>query len=282
MILFPKYIQIETTILCNGNCVFCPQNELTRRPVYMEERVWKKIIDESSGRGVIYRPFLVNEPYIDHRLGEIIRCIRQDKTAKIELNSNGHFVSRELVTETLEAGIDWMRFSVDGFSEETYKKSGRGINYYKVVDDVHFFIKERDRLKSSCFVEVRMIGLDDNKHEQKNFLDYWNEYADKATITALYNWPWMGQTEPFRAPCPKIKQEMFFVVDGRATLCCWDFQERGVIGDINSQTVEEIWLGAVNQQYRSMLSEGRRDEIVLCSRCDAYKTYDFSQWTGYV
>ncbi|KPK93651.1 hypothetical protein AMJ80_05835 [bacterium SM23_31] len=281
MISFPGKIQIETTILCNGKCTFCPQNELTRGPNYMEEYVWKKIIDESKGRGVIYRPFLVNEPFLDNRLGEIIRHIRKDDTAKVELNSNGRFIKRSLVTEVLEAGVDWIRFSIDGFSAETYKLSGRGINYEKVVDDVHYFIGERNRLKSNCFIEIRMIDMDTNKHEQEDFLNYWNKYAGRVTITDLYTWPWTGQKEPFRAPCPKIVNEMFFIVDGRAVLCCWDFHERGVVGDIKEHTVEEIWLGETNRKYRSLLNEGKRDEIYLCSRCDAYKRYDFSDWNGY-
>ena len=90
-----------------------------------------------------------------------------------------------------------------------------------------------------------------------------------------------GRPNRFRAPCPKIVDEMFFIVDGRAVLCCWDFQERGVIGDINDQTVKEIWRGAQIQNYKQLLNEGKRDQIELCSRCDAYKNYDFSNWKGY-
>lgn len=281
MILFPKKIQIETTMLCNSQCTFCPQDELTRGPDYMEESVWKKIVDDSRGRNVMYRPFLINEPFVDKRLGSIIRYIREDNTATVELNSNGKYASRNLVTEVLEAGVDWIRFSIDGFSAETYKMSGRGANYKKVVDDVHFFIDERNKLKSKCFIEIRMIGMDMNKHEHEDFVNYWGKYADKAAITELYNWPWTGQKEPARVPCLKIVDEMFFVVDGRAALCCWDFQERGIVGDIKEQTVEEIWLGAVNQNYRNLLREGNRDDIELCSRCDAYKDHDFSDWEGY-
>ncbi len=281
MISFPKIIQIETTMLCNSECTFCPQNELTRGPHYMEEHVWKKIVDESAGKGVLYRPFLVNEPFVDRRLPEIIRYIRNDKSAFVELNSNGRFVNRDMIREVLEAGIDWIRFSIDGFSPETYKLSGRGMNYEKVIEDVHFFINERNKQKNKCFIETRMIDMDFNKHEQEKFVDYWSEYADKASITELYTWPWMGQTESFRAPCPKIVDEMFFIVDGRAVLCCWDFQERGVIGDINDQTVKEIWRGAQIQNYKQLLNEGKRDQIELCSRCDAYKNYDFSNWKGY-
>lgn len=278
---FPKYIQIETSIVCNSNCVFCPHKEMDRGPDYMEERLWKKIIDESRNRGIIYRPFMINEPFVDLRLPEILRYIKTDETAKVEFNSNGNFHSKFDVAAALEAGIDWIRFSIDGFTEETFKKSGRGGKFSKIVSNVLSFIEERNRQKSSCHVEVRMIDLEITKDEQEQFVSFWKQYADEATITQLYDWPWSGQSSCFRAPCPKIKDEMFFMVDGRSVLCCWDAFGRGVTGDINKQTVEEIWLGNLNQRYRDLLNNGERDKIHLCSKCDAFKKYDFSNWKGY-
>ena len=83
MVSFPKYIQIETSIVCNSNCVFCPHKEMERGPDYMEERIWKKIIDESRGRDIIDRPFMINEPTVDLRIPEVVRYIKQDNTAKV-------------------------------------------------------------------------------------------------------------------------------------------------------------------------------------------------------
>jgi len=88
----PTFIQIETTLACNAECPFCSHATLTRRPRRMEDWLWKKIIDETRGLGVTYRPFLINEPLADHRLGEIMRYIRRDDTARIELNSNGELM----------------------------------------------------------------------------------------------------------------------------------------------------------------------------------------------
>jgi len=281
MISFPKYIQIETSIVCNSNCVFCPHKEMERGPDYMEERIWKKIIDESRGRGIIYRPFMINEPFVDLRIPDVIRYIKKDSTAKVEFNSNGNFHPKFDVSSALKAGIDWIRFSIDGFTEDTFKKTGRGGKFDRIVSNVLAFIDERNRQGSSCHVEVRMIDLDITRNEQQDFLSFWRQHADEATITQLYDWPWSGQTDCHRAPCPKIKNEMFFMVDGRAVLCCWDAFGRGIIGDINNRTVEEIWLGNPNQQFRQLLDKGERDKILLCSRCDAFKKFDFSNWSGY-
>ena len=281
MILFPKIIQIETTILCNSHCVFCPHNEMDRGPKVMEEWVWKKIIDESRGRGITYRPFMINEPFVDPMLPEIIGYIKQDSTAKVEFNSNGHFSAKTDIRALIAAGIDYVRFSIDGFTEETFKESGRGGKFEKIVSNIHDFINERNRQKSNCKIEVRMIDLECNKHEQKSYVEYWSKYADAATVTELYEWPWSGQTEPYRMPCPKVKYEMFFMVDGQATICCWDAFGKSLIGDVKLNTVEEIWIGETNQQYREFLNKGEREKIVLCSRCDAYKKFDFSNWMGY-
>jgi len=281
MVLFPKIIQIETSIVCNGKCVFCPHKEMERGPDYMEDRLWKKIIDESRGKGIIYRPFLINEPFIDYRMPQIIKYIKQDETAKIEFNSNGHFTPKTDIKALLEGGIDWVRFSVDGFTQDTYTRSGRGGKLENVVANILKFIDERNRQNSKCFIEVRMIDIDVNKHEQQEFVEFWSKYADKATITQLYDWPWSGQTEAFPAPCPKIYEEMYFYVDGKAVLCCWDAYGRGIVGDANVNTVEQIWLGETNQKYRQLLNNGERNKIDLCSRCDAFKNYNFDNWKGY-
>ena len=281
MISFPKYIQIETSVVCNSNCVFCPHKEMERGPDYMEEWVWRKIIDESRGKGVIYRPFMINEPFVDLRMPEVIRHIRKDGTAKIEFNSNGNFHPKFDVAEALKLGIDWVRFSVDGTTEEIFKKSGRGGSFKRIVSNILGFIEERNRQNSRCHVEVRMIDLEITRAEQQDFVNFWRNHADEATITQLYTWPWSGLTEPFNAPCPKIKSEMFFMVDGRAVLCCWDAFGRGVVGDVKTQTIGEIWLGNPNQAYRALLDKGERSKIHLCSKCDAFQGYDFSTWTGY-
>lgn len=281
MILFPEKIQIETTVICPSKCNFCPNKEMKRSPVYMQDQVWKKIIDETRGRGIIYRPFLINEPFMDERMPEIIRYIKQDKTAKVEFNSNGNLRDTIKIKDLMGAGIDWLRFSIDAFSQDAFAKTGRSGDIEKIKRNVIKFIEEKARLKSDCVIEVRMIDMESTKHEQKDFIEFWGQYADKVTFTSSYTWPWSGQTEPYFAPCPKIRKEMFFMTNGNAVLCCWDAFGRSVIGNIQNNTVEEIWLGETNQRYREYLDKGERDKIKLCSRCNAFSKYDFSNWEGY-
>lgn len=271
----PKYIQIETTIACNAACPFCSHSTLTRTPRRMPDDLWKKIIDETREMGITYRPFMINEPLSDMRLGEIMRYIRKDTSARIEINTNGELMKESRAREILDASIDVVRFSVDGFSAETFDKSRVGLDYDLTVERTYDFIQLAKEIGGAAQIEVRMINMDYNKHEQQPFVDFWTRAGATAIVTDLYLWPWEPDVKPVQLPCKKVLNEMFFYVNGKATLCCWDSHERGVVGDATSEHVMDIWNGAVNSHYRALLAEGRRQEILLCSKCEAYKGHHF-------
>jgi hypothetical protein len=271
----PEFIQIETNIACNAACPFCTHNEIVRDAKRMSDEIWQKIIDETRNLGITYRPFLVNEPLTDKRLGRIMRYIRRDDTAKIELNTNGELMTQDIALEILDAHIDAIRFSIDGFSEESFSKSRVGLDYRKTVDRTLRFIDLAREHGGAGRIEVRMIDTDHTRGEIEDFKRFWQNAGATVTITSLYNWPWEPGVSMVPLPCIKILREMFFCADGKATLCCWDTKERAVIGDVTHEHTLDIWNGELNRRYRALLAKGMRDQILLCSRCDAYKDYPF-------
>jgi len=279
----PKYIQLETVTKCNAKCPFCPQNEIVRDPARMPEATWRKVVDDTRGWGVTYRPFLTNEPFVDKRMPEITRYIKEnDPTAKVEFNTNGELMTGDLGRALLEAGVDIMRFSIDGFSPATYEPSRVGIDYGKVLERTTAFLEmwDREGYRDKVFTELRMIEVPENRHEIEDYKAYWAPKCSEVLITQLYQWPWTGQkpSDVVMKPCLKILDEMFFYTDGNATVCCWDVHEKAVIGNVNEQSVMEIWKSHAAACLRDLLDDGRRDLIHLCSRCNAYQDYDFSRF----
>jgi cyclic pyranopterin phosphate synthase len=279
----PRYIQLETVTKCNAKCPFCPQNEIVRDPARMPEATWKKIVDDTRGWGLIYRPFLTNEPFVDKRQPEIVRYIKQnDPTAKVEFNTNGELMTEKLAVELLEAGVDIMRFSIDGFSPATYEPSRVGIKYETVLERTTRFLELWDEggFRDKVFTEVRMIEVPENRHEIEAYRDYWGPRCSEVLVTQMYQWPWTGQKpeDVVLKPCLKVLDELFFYTDGNATICCWDVHEKAVIGNVLEQTVQEIWESYAASCLRAVLNDGRRDLIHLCSRCNAYQDYDFSRF----
>ena len=271
----PRYIQLETILGCDADCPFCPQKKIDRKPVIMPDSIWKKIVEDTRGLGITYRPFLQNEALLDKRLPQIVAYIKEDQTARAEINTNGSLLDERRSTLLIEAGIDLVRFSIDAFSPETFAMCRVGLDYQTVVDNINRFITLAGRQHGRVVTEVRMIDMDANKHEQQDFIDYWSERADRALIVPLYHWPWDDGVEMVRKPCVKMREEMFFYSDGRAVLCCWDIAGRAVIGDVTKERVLDIWNGAVRRQCAEYLAHGEREKIPLCSRCDAYRDRHF-------
>lgn len=271
----PQAIQIETNLACNAECPFCPYAHMERGPKFMEDWVWRKIVADTRGLGITYRPFLINEPLSEKRLPEIIRTMKQDATCRVEINTNAGLLNDKRARELLDAGIDLVRFSVDGFSKETYGPARPGVDYDAVVRNVSHFLNLRSQGGYTCTTEMRMIDMPENRHEQAAYLEYWTPRVDEVLVVPLYRWPWEGQEKPVMKPCLKILDEMFFYTDGTAPLCCWDSAGRGIVGDVKRESVLDIWNGPVMKAMRALLDRGRRDLIHLCSRCDAYAEVQF-------
>ncbi len=279
----PRFIQLETVTKCNAKCPFCPQNEIVRDPARMPDETWRKIVDDTRGWGVTYRPFLTNEPFVDKRMPEITRYIKEnDPTARVEFNTNGELMTAQLGRELLAAGVDIIRFSVDGFSPETYEPSRVGIDYDKVLERTTAFLElwDREGYRDKVFTELRMIEVPENRHEIEAYQAYWGPRCTEVLITEMYQWPWTGQKpeDVVLKPCLKVLDEMFFYTDGNATLCCWDVHEKAVVGNVTRQSVAEIWDSHAAACLRDLLDDGRRDLIHLCSRCNAYAGYDFDRF----
>ncbi len=280
----PRYIQLETVTKCNAACPFCPQNELDRGVPKMPDATWRAVVDQTRGWGVTYRPFLTNEPLVDVRQPEITAYIKQhDPTAKVEYNSNGELLTEKTGRALLAAGVDILRFSIDGLSRATYEPSRVGVSFDRVYERVPRFLeiwRAEGHEARGVFTEVRMIEMPENRHEIAAYKEFWGPRCSEVVITQLYQWPWTGQTaaDVVRKPCLKILDELFVYANGNVTICCWDVHERAVIGNVHEQTIAEIWTGHAANHLRALLDDGRRDLIHLCSRCNAYKDYDFARF----
>lgn len=279
VITLPRFIQIETSIFCNASCPFCPTDNHTREPKLMLEEIFRKIVDETRGNGICYRPFLQNEPLTDRRLPDLIRYIKEnDDTARVEINSNGELMTEEMGKRMIDSGIDLIRFSVDGMNEDTVNIARPGVSWEKLRERLVRFAELNRGAGSPITLEIRMIDMDINRDQQQEFVSFWSKLGYDAKVVPLYTWPWDGQIAPVLKPCLKIREEMFFNTAGDAVLCCWDHKFMCVLGNAAERTVQDIWLGEPNRSYRRWLDGGRRDKIKLCSKCNAYKDHDFGDF----
>lgn len=280
---FPPIVHLESSIICNASCIFCPTSKIMRsqpRPIYMADTLWKKIIDQFPANKVErMSPFLNGEPFVDPNLYDVMRyCKTKSPSTVISLYTNGMFATKDKVLKAIDAGLGYVHFSLGGYSPTTWESIQRGINACNVVDNVVDFIsyvKDYPQVKYA----IAMTMTKENEHELEQFKFFWKGFGvedvegnwvtnrDQAEFVAgKYNTSLNRKSD---APCLSVLfNHLYVLTNGDVVFCCEDAFGVVVVGNLVHQTVEEVWHGEKLNYIRRIHLEKRKNEIKgLCDTC---------------
>ena len=240
---FPIFNQIliETRTDCNRKCSFCPQSITERNLQVMDEGLFKKIIDELadldwSGRIAL---MVTNEPLLDDRLVDFIKYTRR-KSGKfyIDVNTNGNLLNVNKLDELFKAGLD-------------------SIN----IDDYR-----RDRDKYPTKLSKNIQKIEDNFVNNPKVNIFYRHYFED-----LSNRGGSMDSGPVDNPqkhtfCSDPFVRMVISPSGDVVLCCMDYFYKEKFGNVNKQSMQEIWNSKRFKDVRTSLVN--KDRKGLCAQCD--------------
>lgn len=243
--LFNK-LEIETMNRCNGRCAFCPVHYAADpRPFcQMKESLFLRILKqlaELSYTGALGL-FSNNEPLLDRRLPYFAQLARKAlPDAFLYIYTNG-----SLLTETnlpgLLQNLDWIH--VDCYTDQP------------------ILSPQMEHLRKMC--QKWNVPSEKISFHLRNR----NELLTTRAGTA----PNRTQAVTVKSLCPLPFSQMIVRPDGKVSQCCNDALGRTDYGDLNTQTLEEIWFGEpLESLRRDMLSKGRKASP-LCYDCDTIFT----------
>ena len=172
-----------------------------------------------------------------------------------------------------------LNITIDGATAETAQAVRVGLDTARIEDNIHRLLALRKaRGLRHPKVRVGMVLIEQNRHEAAPFLAKWQGVADYvgcggfSTRLGSRNF---SEGEPSASaekhPCVLPFRELNIWSDGKAVLCCEDWNEENVVGDLNTQTLEEIWRGTAMRHARRLHALLRGEEIPICSRCNAWR-----------
>ena len=86
-------------------------------------------------------------------------------------------------------------------------------------------------------------------------------------------------------PCYLPFYKMMIDSNGDVIICSNDWGRRGVIGNVLTHTIQELWLGDKIENYRNELQNGNRKNCDPCKYCDinglAFGEDSFHAWQMY-
>jgi len=282
--IFPRYLSIQTTSFCNANCIFCPNHEVKDlfSNKVMEEVLFKKIIDECKTHRGIERIilYLNNEPLTDPCIVERINYAKEKiPWASVHILTNGSLLDEKLQDKLIESSLDWIGISMHGIKKESIE-FGMGLDHGTVFPRVLNFIqKARKKRDPDNFIMVTFL-----KHkymaakESQEAVEFWKGQGInrvsffEAPISRAGNVSSMAKTHNSRiSGCKSIwANEMIHIVEnGDVILCCMDWRREVILGNLNDQSIHEVW----NSQKYGKIREKRdgktcSEENFICKRCE--------------
>ena len=270
---FPPTVRIESTNMCNADCVTCPREEMTRKPGTMEMDLYEKIIRECS-RYKIRCLHLHNfgEPLLDKLLSERIRIAKKAGLKRVKIISNGSLLTEEKTRELIESGLDELKISIDGHSPETFEKIRKKLKYADVVENIRQFIKIRDGQGSATpRLTLNFVRSKDNQSEEKAFIQYWRGKVDSISIDKVHNWG-IQYLNPLkksviRKPCLRVWNTFTVLWNGDVALCCLDYDGKVILGNLEQESFQDIWQGEKLRRIRQYHIQADLSQIPICENC---------------
>lgn len=276
-------LQIETTSVCNADCVFCPYTKMNETPGSRLKRLmpmdlYKKIIDEAATISRVTHLTItgLGETLLDRHLEERI-AYAKDKFrpgTMIDVYTNGSYLTLERGLRLVDAGVEVIYVSLNAVTAEKRKAVMRIDDFDKVVANTHALIDELKARDSKTRVVVKAVVSKDlmEAGDTDLFLKEWGGPWDRGGNAYLHQeGNWAGVQWDMRVkmnkPCGRALDEFMVLSDGRVSACCFDGFGTKILGDLNTQSMREVYAGSVALEFRQLHNDGRRQEIPICFNC---------------
>ena len=279
---FPRRILFEMTSRCNFLCRMCPQQNLRRPRMDMAGELYRRVIDEIDTHGIegiwLYH---LGESLLHPEFRENLKHISAKKNlGVIWMSTNGRYFDELNMRTVLASNIDYVNFSAHATTEATYDTVAPPGNFKFVQKNLQRFyeMKGMETLPKKPFLHCQMIEQETTRHEVDAFIGLHYKKADIVSVNMLeyVNMPnnAYGLRQRERKPlthCIRVsRNDCFICSNGHVTLCDAAYNGELYLGDVNTQTLYEIWNSEKRKRILDLNRVGRMNEIEFCRQCTDY------------
>jgi radical SAM protein with 4Fe4S-binding SPASM domain len=299
----PYVFNIETTNDCNMHCRMCPRPTLMTRPVAtMDMPLFKRLAEQIDPHpdwlwnewvlhcihnyGVLptevsenhYFLYVIpkviilhgyGDPLLDPMIAERVRVLT-DRGIPSYFSCNPINVNIDKARDCLDAGLGYIKFSIESTDDDTHKSIRGGGDFTKSRENILRVIEMGYRTQ----VVVTMLNL--NRTGQ---VDDFAKLQDAFKGTGAYVYlksedqQWYDHSQhPNKSihwgePCQFPWTSMTINADGTAVSCVEDYNGDMALGDARTDTLREIWNSENYEEFRSR--HFSLDKAIRCvDKCD--------------
>lgn len=250
-----KIVSLETMIACNQKCYFCPVSIAPRADYTMPDELFARIVEElKAHRATLQSVFLqsYNEPTLDRRFLDQCRTLFAAGLPVAVLSNGSGFTPAKTDALASEGPLRYLCINLSTLDRERYKND-RGADHLPVV------LKNVDYMATQPVAEdmkIVVLGTGDAVHAA-DFEAIRERYAntrftvEQHVVMDRAGWLDVGMKAADRsrpmAGCDNVGsrplQHLHITPHGRCVLCCEDYDEKYVVGDLTTSSIEEVLAG---------------------------------------
>ncbi|MDA9211339.1 SPASM domain-containing protein [Methylophilaceae bacterium] len=267
-------VRYEVTDHCNASCIMCPRDEHEHGRAHgiMDQGKYEKSIDEIvrlGAKNIVLTGF--GEPMLDKKL-ELKIAYAKKKGLFTYIISNGSVLNSKRAKKILEAGLDEIRISFYGMGSDTYNTVMQGLDFETTKNGLLKFIKLRDEQNFKTKIQISYLTLPENEKDEKYFREFWEPLVDAIEIWRPHNF---GDGRDYRdrvetkTTCGRPETGPLQIQwDGEVIPCCYDYNNKIVLGNAFEQPVLEILNEKKYRLLRYAHKAGLFNLFPYCDQCD--------------
>lgn len=270
---YPLLVDVELASICNLTCPMCYTitDEFSKavNTTRMDFDLYRRIIDEIGGKVPALRLSLRGEATLHTKFAECIAYAKEKGIKEVSFLTHGGKLTLPYFEKIVKAGADWITISVDGVGE-TYEKIRKPLKFDDLLNNIKAIKKFKDDHGLHRPV-IKVQGIWPAIQEDPQlYYDTFSPYVDLVAFNPLIDY--LGNDKNIEYlenfTCPQQYQRLVIGADGLVMKCSNDEENREVIGDINKQTVHEVWHGEAMQRVRDLHKKSKGFmESAVCKKC---------------
>ncbi|MBO6518370.1 MAG: SPASM domain-containing protein [Bacteroidia bacterium] len=286
----PVAISIEPTTSCNLRCPQCPSGlrEFTRDTGMLSPELNRKIINELSDTLTYITYYFQGEPYLNPEFLDMVRYA-SDHHIYTATSTNAHYLTPENCKNTIDSGLKRLIISLDGTTEDTYKKYRIGGQLKKVLEGTRNLVNAKKEAGTGPYIIWQFIVFGHNEHQISDMKALAKEYGvDKLVIKTaqIYDFETNHELLPTNSKyaryteengkvkiknkllnhCWRLWHNCVITWDGKVAPCCFDKDASHQFGDLQKQSFREIWSAPEYDSFRLLVLKSRKN-IDICQNC---------------
>ena len=276
----PTVLMIENSNHCNAACVMCPRDALSRRRGFMDFGLFEKIMKDVSSvrRKPVTHLHGFGEPLLDTLLAERIQLAKTCGITHTYIVTSASLLFPETSRKIIGAGLDKMKISFYGTDEESYNTTMKRLNFNVTFQNIAEFLRIRkDMKRRNPRLILQYLPTETNHAKTEEFKALWSSVIDTrvgdcVNVSSVHNY---GGGRAYNHPGEKIVSVCYFpwtsmsvLWDGRVVTCCMDSNGVQVLGDLNSQSIQDVWNGPAQSGVRNNFRRLDYSHYPVCLSCD--------------